>query len=380
VRHHVYLIPGFFGFVNFGRLIYFGHVCDALGRELAARRLDVALHRVSVSPTASIRTRAAQLHAQIAETADGDGPIHLIGHSTGGLDARLMVTPSAALDPGVAVEAVTARVRTVVTVATPHLGAPLASLFTGLFGQQLLRLLSLATMATLRQGRLPMSLLARLGAAFARTFVPGGAALALLEQLQHELVRYLPGDERGAIADFVHGVGSDQALLVQLCPGGIDLLNASAGDRPAVRYACVVTRARPPTLRGQIGLGRSMSAHATYLLYRALHRQAAAPGLAPPLTASQRERLVADLGQMPSPRDSDGIVPTLSQIHGEVLAAVQADHLDVIGHFDDERRRPPHHDWLTTRSGFGYGEFHAVWARVAGAIAASTAGPGQKLS
>ena len=42
-----------------------------------------------VAPTASIRRRATRLAELIAKTCeDDDSPIHLLGHSTGGLDAR----------------------------------------------------------------------------------------------------------------------------------------------------------------------------------------------------------------------------------------------------------------------------------------------------
>ena len=90
--HHIYLIPGFFGFINFGRLVYFGHVRDALERSFDGRGVRTEIHRVRVSPTASLRRRAAEILETIAETSPR-GPIHLIGHSTGALDARLLCTP-----------------------------------------------------------------------------------------------------------------------------------------------------------------------------------------------------------------------------------------------------------------------------------------------
>jgi hypothetical protein len=64
------------------------------------------------------------------------------------------------------------------------------------------------------------------------------------------------------------------------------------------------------------------------------------------------------------PRRGGG--PTLSQLHGRVVAAARADHLDVIGHFDHATREPPHFDWLTTGTGFDRRAFETVWERVLG--------------
>ena len=69
-------------------------------------------------------------------------------------------------------------------------------------------------------------------------------------------------------------------------------------------------------------------------------------------------------GVDPTPRDSDGIVPTLSQPYGQLLHAVIADHLDTIGHFDAPRRDPPHYDWLTSGSGFNRLAFEELWRKV----------------
>jgi len=70
-------------------------------------------------------------------------------------------------------------------------------------------------------------------------------------------------------------------------------------------------------------------------------------------------------GALPDATDSDGVVPTLSQLHGTVLHATLGDHLDVIGHFGDATRTPPHFDWLVTGSGFDHDRFVRVWSAVA---------------
>jgi hypothetical protein len=67
-----------------------------------------------------------------------------------------MMVPGVALPTGVDVTRTVARVRTLVTVATPHRGTPVASFFTGLLGQRLLQALSLTTIHLLRFGQLPI--------------------------------------------------------------------------------------------------------------------------------------------------------------------------------------------------------------------------------
>ena len=147
---HIYLIPGFFGFTDLGGITYFHHVNKLIENQLKQHGLSPTVHEVDTLPTSSIRKRAARLFETIQSTADSDSPIYLIGHSTGGLDARLMVTPNAAL--GVdekELEGFAKRVKAVVSVATPHHGTPIASFFSSVLGSQLLYLISIATVYTL---------------------------------------------------------------------------------------------------------------------------------------------------------------------------------------------------------------------------------------
>src|SRR5688572_24190297 len=130
--HHVFLIPGFFGFVNFGRLVYFSHVREFLEDAFARERLPVEIHRVRLGPTSSLRVRAAELLRFVRDTAPEHAPIHLIGHSTGGLDARLFTTPGLTLEGETEIEPYARRVRSVVSIASPHRGTPLAAFFSSL--------------------------------------------------------------------------------------------------------------------------------------------------------------------------------------------------------------------------------------------------------
>jgi triacylglycerol lipase len=329
--HHIFLIPGFFGFVNFGKLVYFTHVRDFLEDAFARERLAVEIHRVRLKPTASLRVRASELAQWVQELAPAGAPVHLIGHSTGGLDARLFTTPGVALD--LDVEASAQRVRSV-----------LAGFFASRMGHHALRLLSLATITILRRGRLPVALMARITASFARFAVRRPSApVDLLEHLEEELIGTLPTEQRDLVGKFVKDVYGDQALIPQLTPAAMDMFDAATSDRPGVRYACVTATAAAPRVRTRTKLGPNPWKQATYALYAWLHGRVG---------------------------DGDGIVPTASQRRGEVLFEAKGDHLDVIGHFDGPEHQPPHTDWLNTGSKFERAQFEALWTEVARFIAA----------
>jgi triacylglycerol lipase len=88
---------------------YFPGIRERL--EAAGNRVHVA----RVSPTAGVARRAADLKRYI-ECELPAGPVHLIGHSMGGLDARYM-TARLGME---------SRVRSLTTVGTPHRGTAFA--------------------------------------------------------------------------------------------------------------------------------------------------------------------------------------------------------------------------------------------------------------
>ncbi|HET7752609.1 MAG TPA: hypothetical protein VFK85_01760 [Anaeromyxobacteraceae bacterium] len=362
---HVLLVPGFFGFANLGDFAYFGHVHDLLRATGPEAGIDGDVRVVTTIPTASLPTRAARVAEAITElVAQRGGVVSIVGHSSGGLDARLAVAPGATLPTSVDVEAAAQRVESVVTVSTPHHGTPVAHLFNSVFGQQLLRLLSLSTIYVLRAGRLPLGVVLRLAGWFAR---PGAPPSGVLDQLFQQLLSDFSLERRRAVERFFQGVGGDQNLLPQITPAGTDVFNASIGDRPGVRYASVVGRARPPGLRSTLAAGLDPYAQATHALYMALYRLASRTprGRAPPLNPEQRKVLYRAYRLPTDHRANDGMVPTLSQVRGDVLAAVWADHLDIIGHFHHPTHVPPHVDWLTSGTRFDRQDFESVWRKVA---------------
>src|SRR5580658_8592738 len=165
--HRLYFSPGMFGFGRLASYDYFVHLERALVERLHTEGIEAKTHVVQVAPTASIRRRALKLTELIASTCGADdGPIHLIGHSTGGLDARLLASPTVAL--GVEPEKLAWRPRlaSVTTISTPHFGTPLASFFTTVSGERILRAVSALTVVALSVGSTPLSVMSTLVALF----------------------------------------------------------------------------------------------------------------------------------------------------------------------------------------------------------------------
>ncbi|MGC4000601.1 MAG: hypothetical protein QM767_25405 [Anaeromyxobacter sp.] len=127
--HHVLLVPGFFGFTSFGDFAYWEHVRAVLAALGPPAGLDGERVVVRTVPTASLRLRAAALARAAHDVLDRHGgTLSIIGHSSGGLDARLLVTPDADLPTEVDVEAVARQVRSDhhrVGAAPGHAGGPL---------------------------------------------------------------------------------------------------------------------------------------------------------------------------------------------------------------------------------------------------------------
>jgi hypothetical protein len=367
--HHVLLVPGFFGFATLGEFAYFAHVRDFLAEALPAAGVKGEVEVVHTIPTASLARRAAILADAVAPLAE-KGAVSLVGHSSGGLDARLLATPDAKLPTKADVERCARAVRAVVTVSTPHFGTPLAHTFDTLLGEQLLKVLSVATIYALRAGRLPLGVVLRLARVLRGRTAPRGVVDQLWAQLLHDF----SADRRHAIQEFFSNVGSDRDLVAQITPAGTDVFNATTADRPGVRYGCVVTRARPPGLRSFVGAGIDPYAHATHALFVALYRLASRTK--PDRVRVPRERIAALSRAYRSRVDervNDGMVPTLSQVWGETIRAVWADHHDVIGHFDHPTHVPPHFDWVASGTGFTRAQFESVWRDVAAFVAQAAA-------
>ncbi len=105
------LLHGFLGFSHRGPIEYFR------GVERALRRIHIAPLIPEVPSAGTIAERAEVLSRQLFRR--NASAFALVGHSMGGLDARYLITY---LDPD-------RRVKSLLTVATPHRGSPLAGWF-----------------------------------------------------------------------------------------------------------------------------------------------------------------------------------------------------------------------------------------------------------
>jgi triacylglycerol lipase len=361
---HIFLIPGFFGFANLGDFSYWGPVYRKLSELLEETGMPARIHCVKSLPTASLRTRTRCLLETVAAARPArNAVIHLIGHSTGGLDARLFLTPAVDLNTRIDVESYATRVRSAVSVATPHGGAPIASFFTGLLGRNLLQVLSIMTMAALRGSELPLSVWTRVAGLFALPAAVGGATGTLAGQLYRELLADFNPARQAQVSELLAEVGRDQALLTQLTVETMDLFNAAAGDRDTVSYGSVVTMAQRPGLETSLEIGLDAGGQAQQAFYYSLSRLATGYEFSQPGGEFKRALRQA-FGEFPDSDANDGIVPTLSQPWGRCVALARADHLDIIGHHGDDDSDEPHFDWLATRSNFRSSGFHDVWQRV----------------
>jgi hypothetical protein len=365
----VFLVPGFFGFTSIGALSYFEDVEQALSRALRRRRIDARIVRCETQPTASIPRRAEGLRRQvIASGGLRASELHFIGHSTGGLDVRMLLTPGVKITRGDTTERIAQLTRTAISVSTPHHGTPLANHFISIQGQTLLLVLS--ALATSGQGRRAILAAAKTIAMVARLDDCLGRNEGPLDRISEGLLRRVRFDRRDPVWKYLGEIEQDQGAVLQLTPEGIELFDAAVADRDGIDYGCVVAGVPRPRERFRLKEFMDPEYLALRTLFRLLHALTARPHPRypyPKLTGATQRRLNKRLGFKVTAGISDGIVPTLSQVHGRLLHAVRADHLDVVGHYTLAGGSSG--NWLPSGAGFTRGAFDATWEAVAAAIA-----------
>jgi hypothetical protein len=368
-RRLVFLVPGFFGFTSVGAVSYFEDVEQALGSALGRRGLEARIVRCATQPTASIPRRADALRRQVLDTGGLHArELHFIGHSTGGLDVRMLLTPGVRIAGGDSEERIARLTRAAISVTTPHHGTPLANHFITAQGQTLLLVLS--ALATSGQGRGTIVAAAKAIGLVARLDDWLGRAETPLDRIAAGVLRKLRFNRRNPVWKYLGEIERDQGAVLQLTPEGIALFDAAVADRAGIDYSCVVAGVPKPREVFRVKDIVDPEYLALRSLFRLLH--ALTSQLHPhypyskPTKATQR-RLDRGLGFKATPATSDGIVPTFSQLHGRVLHVARADHLDVVGHYTLAGGKTG--NWLPSGASFTREAFDATWEAVAGAIA-----------
>lgn len=358
-----------FGFGRLGSYNYFAHVEKALAQRFAAAGHELVAHVIDDLPTASIRRRAVRLAQIVTQTSSGE-PLHLLGHSTGGLDARLLASPAT-----LGIERPwLPQLKSVTTMNTPHYGTPLAAFFATANGQRALAALSVLTYTGLSLGARPLA-----AASAILGFVRGAdkalpLKIAVIDRAVSSIVGLVDDVRAPEVRSFLTAIHDDQGSMLQLSPEAMDLVAAGFGDRPGVRYQSTVSMAPPPKPRGFLStLGHPWQTVSLSLFY-ALHKLTGGTTPRYPCAAMVGERAYTDeateallqrtLGAIPTLGDNDGIVPLRSQLWGELVWVGHADHLDVLGHHREDRD-PTIRDWLVSGSDFGARQFAALMDAVA---------------
>ncbi len=371
--HQIYLVPGMFGFGRLGGYDYFSHVRRELAQRFADAGVPLRTEVVPTPPTSSLRFRARVLAKTVSRSATAGDPIHLIGHSTGGLDLRLVLSPSTNLRIDPDLLAWTSRVQTAVSVNTPHYGTPLAGYFATVSGTRVLYALSLLTVVSLSLGEPSLAALSKLLSGLGGVDELLGGNLALVSRASDILLRFVDDQARGEINDFLSKVRIDQGAIIQTMPEAMDLFNAAAEDNPRVRYGCVATAAPAPRALRFLKRVRSPYAAVTAAMFSTLYRltsQRPKPYDYAEPTPDQARALASGnvTEELIDDKSNDGVVPTLSMLWGEPVWCGEGDHLDVIGHFKDDDASPSdvaHVDWVTSGARFDRRRFASLMDAIA---------------
>lgn len=363
---YLFLIPGFFGFDEVGGISYFHHVKAYLEEYFAGQGYEAIVTSVSTHPTASLSRRSVCVLETIDSVVDEDAPIHLIGHSTGGLDARLLTCPGAQFQTDLNVKDYLQNIQTVTSIASPNHGTPLAHFFNSLSGKNLLYAITLMTIYSRRFGQLPLSVIFYLsGYLMKLDRYVGVFRDTMINQIRDRIPSDFDELKQKEIDEFLAKIRSDQSGVIQLTPAGAEIINLLIHERPETRYGCVPVIAPRQGWETFETVGwhpyrKTMNA-IFQLFYRIVRRQSTDLPIDEELFEELNQKTDLDIDKA----DNDGIVPVFSQLHGSILHIASGDHLDVCGHFQDADHDPPHYDWLASGADFDRSDYEQLWAAVA---------------
>src|SRR5690606_34619053 len=100
-------------------------------------------------------------------------------------------------------------------------------------------------------------------------------------------------------------------------------------DRPGVRYQSVASYAPQNGVTDWFGAMRSPWSALSATIFTALRKVTAREDPRYPCAGEGTERRIFEvLGDLPPAGSSDGVVPLLSQVYGDLIWVGKADHLD----------------------------------------------------
>jgi triacylglycerol lipase len=350
----VLFVPGFFGFGSFGHpdrplIEYFARVEDALLRA-HVRPIRFAVHQPP--PAGSLANRVRSLHLRAAQVlADGASRLHLVGHSTGGLDARLLAHPRYSGLPERA--DLIARIGSVITLSAPFHGTPLAGRIEGSawFAAPALWFGSiLASRGRLRLAGQVATLFNLVKRAARQEPTPTDELIAQLADVDDDTAKQ--------IRRFLADVARDHELVRDLTPESMGELNRTLEGGDVVSPISFVSVAPKP------GFSPWTFAFAPLqrLLYDVTYRLTA--GRPPEGARAPEGSWIGGHRAALTPTANDGIVPAWSQtLDGRAEGIVLGDHLDVIGHYEAAGAT-----FLKSGSRFDDHRFRALWERVGRAL------------
>ncbi len=363
----VVLVSGFLGFTRFGGFYYFADRLIAVLRGLLEEPLGYPVPVVPVTtlPTNSLRDRQGALLQNLGGICDklsGVQRFHLIGHSTGGVDAQLLACTKDfdghAWDKKT--NAVRKKIKSVVTISAPHYGTGLADSRLARWGENPLR----HPTAILPEARTLLDLLLLIPRDLAAT---AGFEFAA------------PND----VIKFMWQIAVNRDLIEDLRPTKMEEVRARLQpySDPEIALTCFVTGTMPrddgthssdPFFQDMYGLTQGSDAVSPEVQR--------CDGFLRTLVQEHPDLVIrSGESQMPtiSPTLNDGVVNTVRQIvnpgrREEIGGFVVADHGDVLGHYDRQDAliggKPYNAGLFHSGAAFRDDEFFGLYRRVAQAI------------
>jgi triacylglycerol lipase len=185
----------------------------ALGLVLRRRGVEARSVRCATQPTASTPRRADARQRQVIDSGGRRATeLHFIGHSTGGLDVRMLLTPGLKTARGESAERIALPTRTATTVTMPHHVTPLADHVIAIQNQTLPHVLG--ALATSGEGRAAILAAAKAITLAARVDNWIGQAGGPLARIAKGMLRRMRYDRRDPVWQFRGGDSTGSRRVV----------------------------------------------------------------------------------------------------------------------------------------------------------------------